>query len=775
MIEKETGYRTNIKTISFSKPSTIELQELSLHSNTGIDVYFSRITFTIALKELVYGKIHAEISTAPEAALRLSGDLHLSLLGDLNGSQFALEVDEIASLKKNGSNFPSNLKGHLIAYCIACGSINAPHIDINAILKTPNYDSTYFQTLEDAYFRAIYSPASKMWTGIADSAFTSLSPLPLPDSDVHVVWNFQDQLAIENIHVKTQAMTTKTLPIQLELSFKPLTNVLEGVLNLEDIPLQKLAPYLPTSLDLSEINGVFSGQATIKGSIENPQAHLEMKVTNLTHSSSSQLQTAVTFFPADGIFSCTLNNNVLACSAQVVFPHTSPIQLEAQLPVVISTTEPFVQISKNGALSAHINTSFDIAPVFQLLAKNSPLMTGKGIANIRLSGSSQHPDISGSIILSDGTFELLEMGTRLQDLNATFSLVNKGLVLQTLTAHDGYGGQLQGTGRMDLDWSSGLPFELNMALTNLWAIQQDNLQVSANGNLSLSGTIDAAALTGDLQSTHALFSIRDKPAALLDYVEVTYINQTDTQSAPQLPQTTQWPLALNIELELSKNITIRGKDLDSMWKGHLSVQGSAKTPLLFGDIHATRGQYLFNGKPFRLNQGSITFAGEPEKKTSLYVIANKDLGKVKVDVIFKGPVKSPSISFRSNPPLPQREILSWILFDRGTSEISPFQGSQLSESITNLDSSYQETDVLSKIRKALGIDRFEISSPNATDDDSIGLQVGKYISDDVFISINKSTVNRLAVEAALTEEFKFQAQIGDDSEGQLFLKWKKDY
>lgn len=53
--------------------------------------------------------------------------------------------------------------------------------------------------------------------------------------------------------------------------------------------------------------------------------------------------------------------------------------------------------------------------------------------------------------------------------------------------------------------------------------------------------------------------------------------------------------------------------------------------------------------------------------------------------------------------------------------------------------------------------------------------MGKYISKNVFVSVNKSDVNRIAVEAALLPNIKLQAQVGDDSEGQILLKWKHDY
>jgi len=316
-------------------------------------------------------------------------------------------------------------------------------------------------------------------------------------------------------------------------------------------------------------------------------------------------------------------------------------------------------------------------------------------------------------------------------------------------------------------------------LENATTINQDFVQASFSGDLSLLGDLKTGHLAGSLDAHEAIFTIPDQASAMLNTVDVTFINQPNNETIPQAQaldiSSNEWPLTFDIAVNFPKNLRIEGNFLTSIWQGKLNLQGSDILPMIFGEIKVDHGQYLFNGKPFKINQGNITFAGEPANKTSLYIIANRDLDEVEIDIILKGPIKNPSISFRSNPPLPQREIISWLLFNQGTSEISSFQGSQLSESITNLDSNQQSTDVMTKIRNTLHIDRLDISRTGTGNDSQMNFKVGKYISDDVLLSINRSTVNRLAIEAALTKRVKLQAEVGDDAQGIMLLKWKKDY
>ena len=199
-------------------------------------------------------------------------------------------------------------------------------------------------------------------------------------------------------------------------------------------------------------------------------------------------------------------------------------------------------------------------------------------------------------------------------------------------------------------------------------------------------------------------------------------------------------------------------------------------------MRVAKGEYDFNGKIFNLSQGTIHFAGAPDKKTTLYIVASKDLDRIRADIIVKGAAHQPEISFRSTPPLSQREVLSYILFNRGISDITPDQGDQLSQSFISLNASEHAKgtdDFLSRLRNNIGIDRLDFTS-NDQENKDFGLKAGKYITENVIVSINQSVTSLnpvIAVEAKLPKNFKVQAEAGvmEDAPVQMSLKWKKDY
>nr|MBA3817186.1 translocation/assembly module TamB [Parachlamydiaceae bacterium] len=545
--------------------------------------------------------------------------------------------------------------------------------------------------------------------------------------------------------------------------------ILSSSLQFEHIPLKLLSENL-TSIPLQ---GLISGSATINGPLNNPKAEgkLEFKNVKINDFDFADVH------PISGSFQVNLDEKGVKCNGNAIIADRPPLHIEAQLPIALSLYPVALNVDKTAPISGAAQLSGEIQSILQLFSKDTISVSGPVNATVQVTGTMESPLINGTANITNGGFENLEIGTVLSNLSASFEGSGKEITLKELSATDKVGNKLTGTGQLLLDPIKKFPYQFDFSINNLALLDQDFVKGAFTGNLALKGNVAGATLTGTANATSLTVTIPEQTAAVTNSIDVTYINIPENEKTHAIEKSPSWPLILDINVATPDNVAVRGRDLTSEWKGNLALSGPATNPILSGSFKIIRGQYLFNGKNFDINQGSISLDGSLDNKsmTTLYVIASKDLGKVKVEVIVKGPVAKPEISFRSNPPLPQREILSWILFNRGTSEISPFQGTYLTESITNLKSSASKgPDVLTKIRNSLGIDRIDISR-DENNENAVSIQVGKYISENIFISVNKSSVNRIALEATLFPNIKLQAQVGDDSEGQLLLKWKHDY
>ena len=158
----------------------------------------------------------------------------------------------------------------------------------------------------------------------------------------------------------------------------------------------------------------------------------------------------------------------------------------------------------------------------------------------------------------------------------------------------------------------------------------------------ISGNARKGKVQGHLTTDSIQATIPDQSQALAHTLNVRYINLPKGQVSPlSFHARPKWPLELNVQIDVPNKASIKAKDLYSSWHGGVKVQGMPHEPLLFGDFKIINGEYHYNGKTFDIKEGTITFAGEPDKKTTLYVIGSKDLGKIVAEVILKGSVKNP--------------------------------------------------------------------------------------------------------------------------------------
>lgn len=555
-----------------------------------------------------------------------------------------------------------------------------------------------------------------------------------------------------------------------DATFKIVKGELQGVMTMKELALDHITG--------APLEGVVSAKATLQGTLQKPDVTLTLHAKGIRPKDP----TLASIPAANASIQAQTVDSLLQIQADFSVPNHLPIQFHAHTPFTFSLYPPTWSLDLNSPIHGELAANAELSSLLQFFP-DPPTMTGDIKFIGVLKGTISDPLVSGSIQLDKGSFAIHPIGTDLQNLSANFlfNLNNREVTLTQGEAADKYGGKVALNGNLQLDIPKKCPFTLNLNLSHVTVFDQDLVKVSFDGDMALGGDFDKAMLSGKVTCHEGIITASENASNTLPLLEVNYINHPEGAPLPQAqsitPPGSLWPITLDLLVNFPKNLQIKGKDFTSLWRGDIAIKGSGTEPELYGDIKLEEGQYDFNGNPLALKKGTITFNGEIEKKTTLNVVARKEIKDVNIDIVIKGPLKNPEVNFRSNPPMPQREILSWLLFNSGSSDISPFQGSQLTESIKNLSSGKTTgPDVLTKIRTKLGIDRLEIGRcGSGASEGQMSVQVGKYLSKNVMISLNKKEVNSVSIEATLPKKFILQAQVSDEAQGQMLLKWKRDY
>lgn len=579
-------------------------------------------------------------------------------------------------------------------------------------------------------------------------------------------------------------------------------------LNQETIASQFKTNAVPSELfHFIAPNLPFSGRAAFEGKIEGSVHQPEGELTiNLHHMQIIEdLLTKKPFI--SGTFFLTLNKTGVQLESEIKGIGETPLIISGDLPLTLNLDPLEFKTDQDLPFNLSLNAEGELDPYLHLFYNDTTNLSGQTKIGLNLSGQINAPQIKGNIDLIQGSFESLSTGALYHDIEAHLEGDGSQIVLTHFSAKGSENGEITATGTIQLDKEKQFPFSFDIHPSRILIIDSDYIDISISGELNLVGNAKGAKLLGELGIDEATIHLEESLPQKIKTIDIQYINaaEDDKTAHASGKKETAFPIDLNIKLNAPQKIRIEGNHVKSDWKGALLLTGTPDLLQLNGDLRLEQGEYDFNGKVFNLSQGNIHFAGAPDKKTSLYIVASKEIDRITAEIILKGPVNRPVISFRSAPPLSQREVLSYILFGRGISNITQDQGDQLSQSFISLNSSSQTksgTDFLSRLRNNIGIDHldFTTSTPNENprlmnsmgndhldltnnttkENKEFGLQVGKQITENLKIKVNQSiasTAPAIAVEAKLRKNVKAEAEagFGQDAPIRMSIKWKKDY
>lgn len=523
------------------------------------------------------------------------------------------------------------------------------------------------------------------------------------------------------------------------------------------------------------ISGRISFDMLLNGPVENPQGTFTLQLHHIQI--IEEMFAAKPFL--NGKIDAAINDNGISFEGALNGFGKTPITTKGIIPLEMSLYPFKLKSNEKNPFNLSLNADGDLDPYLHLFYNDSTNLTGRVKIALTLSGHMQSPQINGEVELFNGSFESFNTGAIYKNIQARLEGDGSKLILKSFSAQDIKHGSITASGSLSLDSALDYPFEFKIQPSQIFIMDSDYATFSASGALTLIGDQQQGKLQGTLTVDRATIRMEEALPTQIKTVDVIYINIPEGESLSYLQaHEVTWPLHLDVKVIMPDNVLIQGKNLNSEWKGTVDVTGTPTSPLFNGELRVLHGDYNFNGKKFALTQGNIHFAGPADKKTTLYVVASKEINKIRAEIIVKGPTSKLGVSFRSNPPLSQREVMSYILFNRGISDITSDQGNQLTQSFVELNSSDPaQTDMLTRLRNNIGIDRLDLTSSD-TENKELSLQVGKYITDGILVSINKSinaAANRVAIEAKLMKNVQAQAEVGDDSQGKIMLKWKKDY
>ncbi|WGF88911.1 translocation/assembly module TamB domain-containing protein [Marinivivus vitaminiproducens] len=481
--------------------------------------------------------------------------------------------------------------------------------------------------------------------------------------------------------------------------------------------------------------------------------------------------------PADIALDAALTGQRASGDLRVTGVTQNPITANAALPVRFAI-EPFrFDLPQDGSLQGAVNANVGLDEIQRMLALDGHRLEGRLVADLALAGTPASPGANGSVTIRDGLYENGEYGTNLRDLRLTIQGQGNTIRMTELSATDGGEGRINGSGQVNIATGSGYPFQANIDLGQAQLVRRTEYSGTLSGTVGARGSADGTDVTGRLRVDRAEVNLVDPNSApSIPTVEVSEPGERDLEpgAGPDGGQAAPYPVNLDVAVDMPGRIFVRGRGLESEWQGNLTARGSAYQPEVVGQIEIRRGELELLTKRFELPEGRLTFSGDWPPIPTVLLEARSQQSDFAAIVRVTGPATEPDIEITSEPVVPQDEVISRLLFNKESRELTPTQALQLAAAISTLQGG-GGMDVLGTLRQGVGLDTLTVG------EDSSGaptLQAGRYVTDRVYVGVERGMADesgKATVEVEITPRWSLEGEASENAAGGVGLKWQYDY
>jgi translocation and assembly module TamB len=367
------------------------------------------------------------------------------------------------------------------------------------------------------------------------------------------------------------------------------------------------------------------------------------------------------------------------------------------------------------------------------LAKGlAPMLDAHGGADVRVNveGTISSPTIIGRVGFQDISAVYDDFPTGLSHVTGEVIFDRSRAIFDNVSAQSG-GGNL--TLRGSVSYGDGpFRFDVDAIAPHTRIRYPQGMSWLAGGTMHLSGTSDGAVLSGNIQVERLLLAQNVDLGTLL----------TASQGSVQGPTTTSAFLR-NLQFDIGASTTASAR---MEWTGaHVEMEGTMRLrgtwerPILLGNIHLLNGDMTFRGNKYTLSRGDIIFSNPFRLDPILNVEATTVIDQYEVTLDFTGPGSNLSLAYRSDPPLPDSDIIALLALG------SPGTEGALRSSSAQTTQGYGATALLSeaissqlggRIERLFGITKFRVdpflagtaSEQNAAARITIEEQLGKAVT-----------------------------------------------
>ncbi len=302
-------------------------------------------------------------------------------------------------------------------------------------------------------------------------------------------------------------------------------------------------------------------------------------------------------------------------------------------------------VTGNGSINMKLAQTFD------------PDITSSGHVdfNVEANGTVTQPSFSGRMHLTNVALALNDLPNGISKLNGNLIFDQNRLQVQDLVGTTG-GGQLKFGGF--LTYQQGLYGDFTATGKDI-RVRYSGISATADTTMHLQGTETNMLLSGSVQITRFIIGPN---------VDFASFAPSPAANVPPDPNAPSSHVRLDIHIFSAPQLDFQNSYAQLAGSVDLRIRGTVAQPAILGRINITDGTANFAGTTYRLQHGEIFFTNPVMIQPIIDIDATTRVEEYDVTIGLHGNINQLTPTFRSEPPLPQADVISLLALGRTQEE-----------------------------------------------------------------------------------------------------------
>ncbi|MFY9553758.1 MAG: translocation/assembly module TamB domain-containing protein, partial [Blastocatellia bacterium] len=385
----------------------------------------------------------------------------------------------------------------------------------------------------------------------------------------------------------------------------------------------------------------------------------------------------------------------------------------------------------------------------RLLSSFTPTIFTTGIAQVQASivGKLDSPQLLGVANLRDVGVRILDFPISLARANGQIRFTSNQAVIENFVGATPGGGTISIEGGAALSGLLPSQWRLEAKADQVGAEYPKDTQTVIDAQLTLEGNRKLQVLSGNVQVRRA------------SYTREVTLEELITTGGPFQPDFLEagpggsggpsgLPTVLDLHITADNTLLVKNNLADAVGSAYLNLRGSVDKPQASGRILLTRGTLNFRNGRYDLSRALITIPGRRGAEPTIDFQAESDIRGYHISITFNGTIAKLQTSVRSDPELPEPDIISLILTgsisggDRSTVASLGQTGLGLAQSILSASLSEQ---LERGTQRLFGLSRFSIDPllVGRGNDPTARITIGQRIAKDLTVTYSQNLTSGL--------------------------------